>query len=96
LKVERWTFDVPDRYTGHRVCPHIWAPQPVSTAGQGLGQVREFKSPVAKTTCLSPNLGASCSWEKTPLHLGTAGAGYPGRTAPVLVSAYRHSARALL
>jgi len=54
LRVERFTLNVPDRRTGHRVCPHIWAPQPVWTARPALGQVHSLKSPVVQTSCLSP------------------------------------------
>ena len=42
----------------------IRAPQPASTVRQGLGQVREFKSRVAKTTCLSPDLGTTAGLER--------------------------------
>ena len=50
-------LNVPDRYIGHRVCPHIWAPRPAWTAQPAPGQVRWAKSPVAQIPCLSPYPG---------------------------------------
>jgi len=54
LRVEPWTLNVPDRYPGHRVRPHIWAPQPASTIRPAAGEPRRRKTPVAQTACLSP------------------------------------------
>ena len=54
LRVERFTLNVPDRHIGHRVCPHIWAPQPAGTTRPALAQVHRVKSPVAQIACLSP------------------------------------------
>jgi len=54
LRVERFTLNVPNRYIGHRVCPHIWVPQPAGTTQPALGQVRRVKSPSAQIPCLSP------------------------------------------
>jgi len=49
-------LNVPDRYIGHRVCPHIWVPRPAWTGRPALGQVQRVKSPAAQIACLSPYL----------------------------------------
>ena len=81
---------------GHRVCPHIWVPQPASTVRPALGQVRRVRSPVAQTPCLSPCLGDPYFWGKTPPHLGRADSVDPSTTGSVLTSQHRHLARAFL
>jgi len=91
LRVERFTLNVPDRYTGHHVCPHIWASQLAwnrQTCAWSGPACRKFGGP-GQISCLSPYLGAAASLDRlTGAWTGPAGQN-SGRPDSVSVPIFR-------
>jgi len=60
LSVERWTLNVPDRYIGHRVCPHIGLDQ-IPRVGSAVKRGRGVSEVLFQSGGLSlRSLSTSC------------------------------------